>query len=159
RWIFWFLLGLAAIIKGGAGIGLVAVVALVSAVFERDAGRLRSLFDRSVLAFVLAGTTWYILASFHWGHRFVDEQILGENRRHIVGGGGISDKGAAVKPLAERLTYYLTHVLQLALPWSLLLPAALLAAWRGSPEMKGSKFFVVWLVAGLAFFTAARRKS
>lgn len=159
RWIFWFLLGLAAITKGGAGVGLVVAVALISAVLERDTSSLRSLLDRSILAFVVVGTTWYVLASLHWGHRFVDEQILGENLRHILGGGGISDRGAAVKPLTERLTYYLTHLLQLALPWSLLLPAALLAAWRGSPEMKGSKFFVVWLAAGLTFFTAARRKS
>jgi 4-amino-4-deoxy-L-arabinose transferase-like glycosyltransferase len=61
--------------------------------------------------------------------------------------------------VAERLTYYLRHLFPLALPWSALLPAALVAAWRKSPEMKGSRFFVVWLVAGLAFFTAVLRKS
>jgi 4-amino-4-deoxy-L-arabinose transferase-like glycosyltransferase len=159
RWLFWSLLGLAAVTKGGAGVGLVLVVMLASAVVERDASVLRAFADRSIIAFVAIGASWYALATLHWGHRFVDEQILGENIRRLVGGEGISDKGTSVKPLAERLTYYLWHLFPLALPWSALLPAALVAAWRGSPEMKGSRFFVVWLVAGLAFFTAVLRKS
>jgi 4-amino-4-deoxy-L-arabinose transferase-like glycosyltransferase len=159
RWLFWSLLGLAAITKGGAGVGLVVVAAIISAVLERDSTTLRSLADRSVLAFVVIGSSWYVVASLHWGYRFVDEQILGENFRHLIGYGGISDKGAGVKPLAERLTYYLKHLLPSGLPWSALLPAALFASWRKSTEMKNSRFLVVWLVAGLAFFTAPLRKS
>ncbi|MET0151737.1 MAG: glycosyltransferase family 39 protein [Candidatus Binatia bacterium] len=159
RWLFWSLLGLAAITKGAAGVGLVVIVILANAAAERDASMLRALADRAIIAFVVLGAGWYALATFHWGHRFVDEQILGENLRRLVGGEGISDKGASVKPLAERLTYYLRHLFPLALPWSVLLPAALFAACRGSAEMKGSRFFVVWLVAGLAFFTAVLRKS
>ncbi len=159
RWLFWSLLGLAAITKGGAGVGLVVIVTLASAAVERDTSVLRALVDRSILAFVAIGASWYALATLHWGYRFVDEQMLGENLRRLVGGAGISDKGASVTPLAERLTYYLRHLFPLALPWSVLLPAALVAAWRGSPEMKGSRFFVVWLVAGLTFFTAVLRKS
>jgi hypothetical protein len=159
RWLFWSLLGLAAITKGGAGVGLVVVAAIISAVLERDSTTLRSLADRSVLAFVVIGSGWYVVASLHWGYRFVDEQIVGENFRHLIGYGGISDKGAGVKPLAERLTYYLKHLLPSGLPWSALLPAALFASWRKSTEMKNSRFLVVWLVAGLAFFTAPLRKS
>lgn len=159
RWLFWSLLGLAAITKGGAGVGLVIVVAIVGAALERDSTTLRSLADRSVLAFLVIGSSWYVLASLHWGYRFVDEQILGENFRHLIGQGGLSDKGAGVRPLAERLTYYLKHLLPSGLPWSALLPAALFASWRKSSEMKNSRFFVVWLVAGLAFLTAPLRKS
>jgi 4-amino-4-deoxy-L-arabinose transferase-like glycosyltransferase len=159
RWLFWSLLGLAAMTKGGAGVGLVVIVALVSAALERDLTALRSLCDRSVAAFLLIGSSWYVVASLHWGYRFVDEQILGENFRHLIGLGGISDKGAGVRPLAERLTYYLKRLLPAALPWSMLLPTALFASWRTSPELKNSRFFVVWLVAGLAFFTAPLRKS
>ncbi len=159
RWLFWSLLGLAAITKGGAGVGLVVVVTLASAVVERDASVLRALADRSILAFVVLGGTWYALATLHWGYRFVDEQILGENLRRLMGGTGISDKGASAKPLAERLTYYLKHLPLVALPWSVLLPGALFSVWRGSPEMKGSRYFVVWLIAGLALFTAVLRKS
>jgi 4-amino-4-deoxy-L-arabinose transferase-like glycosyltransferase len=159
RWLFWSLLGLAAITKGGAGVGLVVIVTLASAAVERDARVLQALADRSIIAFVAIGASWYALATLHWGYRFVDEQILGENLLRLVGGTGISDKGEGVQPLAERLTYYLRRLFPLALPWSALLPAALVAAWRGSPEMKSSRFFVVWLVAGLAFFTAVLRKS
>jgi 4-amino-4-deoxy-L-arabinose transferase-like glycosyltransferase len=159
RWVFWSLLGLAAITKGGAGVGLVVVVTLVSAAVERDASTLRALADRSIIAFVVLGASWYVLATVHWGERFVDEQILGENLRRLIGGVGISDKGATVRPLTERLTYYPAHLFPLALPWSVLLPPALFATCRGSPEMRSSRFFAVWLVAGLAFFTAVPRKS
>src|SRR5262249_28444578 len=159
RWLFWSILGLALLAKGGAGLGLVVVVLVSSALVERDARRLRELFDPSIGALFLLGGSWYLVATLHWGSRFVDEQLVGENLHHLLGGGGISDKGSGKTPLVSHLVYYVAPLFLKMLPWSVLLPAALLAlrtAGRGTAPLP---FLCVWLVPGLTFFTLVSRKS
>jgi 4-amino-4-deoxy-L-arabinose transferase-like glycosyltransferase len=160
RWLFWTLLGVAALTKGGAGVGLVAVVLLAAAMLERDAGRLRALADPAAIAiFVIVGASWYALAARHWGTRFVDEQIVGENLHHLVGGGAVSDVGSGTTPLAEHLVYYVEHLPLHMFPWAFLLPFAFVERPRGEFDRASLRFFMVWLVAGFAFFTIVRRKS
>ena len=159
RWSFWSLLGLAALIKGGAGVGLVVVVIVAAAALERNRRLLTGLLDASIVAFLVIGGAWYVIATAHWGYRFVDEQIVGENLHHLFGGSGISDKGSGTTPLAEHLTYYLLHFFPHTAPWGLLVPLALLGVWRREPQTDRLRFFAVWLLAGLAFFTMVSRKS
>ncbi|MBI2962900.1 MAG: glycosyltransferase family 39 protein [Deltaproteobacteria bacterium] len=159
RGLFWSLLGLAAITKGGAGVGVVSAVVLAAALVERSADRLRALAGREAAVFAAIVAGWYGAASWHWGGRFVDEQLIGENLRHLLGGTGISDQGAATRPLAYHLGYYPRHLFSAMLPWSLLLPPALVGLWRDAERWRAERFFVVWLAAGLLFFTFASRKS
>jgi 4-amino-4-deoxy-L-arabinose transferase-like glycosyltransferase len=157
-WLFWFLLGLVAICKGGAGVGLVVVVLVVLACAERSTAKVRGLIGPAIGAFVVIVGAWYGLASFHWGARFVDEQIVGENLQHLIGGSGVSDQGTRTRSLFYHLGFYPRELFLTMLPWSLLLPAALLEWWKNQTLSK-SRFFVFWLLSGLAFFTVASRKS
>ena len=157
-WLFWFLLGLVAICKGGAGVGLVVVVLVALACAERSTAKVRGLIGPAIGAFVVVVGAWYGLASFHWGARFVDEQIVGENLRHLIGGGGVSDQGTRTRSLFYHLGFYPRELFSTMLPWSLLLPVALLEWWRNQTPSK-SRFFVFWVLSGLAFFTLASRKS
>jgi 4-amino-4-deoxy-L-arabinose transferase-like glycosyltransferase len=159
RWLFWSILGLALLTKGGAGLGLVAVVLVSAALVERDAARLRELFDPSIAALFILGGSWYVIATAHWGPRFVDEQLVGENLHHLWGGSGISDIGSGKMPLTAHLVYYAEPLFLKMLPWSVLLPGALLALRRPALGRPSPRFFAVWLVAGLAFFTLVSRKS
>jgi 4-amino-4-deoxy-L-arabinose transferase-like glycosyltransferase len=157
-WLFWFLLGLVAICKGGAGVGLVVAVLVGLACAERSTAKVRGLVGPSVGAFVVIVGAWYGLASLHWGARFVDEQIVGENLRHLVGGSGISDQGQGTRSLAYHLGFYPRELFLTTFPWGLLLPAALFECWRKRTP-SSSRFFVFWLLSGLVFFTLASRKS
>ena len=116
-------------------------------------------WNASILAFLVIGGAWYVIATVHWGYRFVDEQIVGENLHHLFGGSGISDKGSGTTPLPEHLTYYLLHFFPQTAPWGLLVPLALLGIWRREPQTDRLRLFAVWLLAGLAFFTMVSRKS
>jgi 4-amino-4-deoxy-L-arabinose transferase-like glycosyltransferase len=159
RWLFWSLLGLALLAKGGAGLGLVVAVLVSAALLERDARRLRRLLDPSIAALFVIGGSWYVIATAHWGWRFVDEQLVGENLHHLLGGSGISDSGSGKTSLATHLVYYAPSVFLKMFPWSVLLPGALLALRKPAPPQSPLRFFAVWLVAGLAFFTLVSRKS
>jgi hypothetical protein len=157
-WLFWGLLGLLAICKGGAGVGLVVVVVVTLALTERSTAIVRGLVGFPVLAFGLIVGTWYGLGSLHWGARFVDEQIVGENLQHLIGGTGISDQGSRTRPLAYHIGFYPRQLFLVTFPWGLLLPVALFAWWKNHTPV-GIRLFAVWLLGGLAFFTLASRKS
>jgi 4-amino-4-deoxy-L-arabinose transferase-like glycosyltransferase len=157
RWTFWSLLALAALVKGGAGVGLVVFVILAAALANRDPSLATRWIDRSMTAFFVIAAPWYLAATAHWGSRFVDEQIIGENLHHLFGGSGISDKGTGTTPLAVHATYYLLQFFPQTAPWGLLVPLALRDLWRG--EQRNLRFFAVWLVAGVVFFTFVSRKS
>jgi 4-amino-4-deoxy-L-arabinose transferase-like glycosyltransferase len=159
RWLVWSILGLTLLAKGGAGLGLVAVVLISSSLVERDARRLRELLDPSIGALFVLGGSWYLIATVHWGSRFVDEQLVGENLHHLLGGAGISDSGSGKTPIAAHLIYYIAPLFLKMAPWSVLIPSALLALRTPVSRQPSLRFFAVWLVAGLAFFTLVSRKS
>jgi 4-amino-4-deoxy-L-arabinose transferase-like glycosyltransferase len=152
RWLFWSLLGLAVLTKGGAGLGLVAFVIVSSSLVERDATQLRDLAHPSVAAFFLIGGSWYVMATAHWGARFVQEQVVGENLDHLLWRSGNTS-------LAKHLFYYAVPLFSRMLPWSLLLPGALLALRKARTGPSPARFFAIWLLAGIVFFTLVRRKS
>ncbi len=156
---FWTLLGLATICKGGAGAGLVIAVLLVEAVVERSLARIRSLLGIEALLFLAIPLAWYGAATVHWGRRFVDEQIVGENLNRLIGGEGISDKGRGTRSLLYHVTYYPVSLFAGTLPWSLALPAALLRGLRDRTADPRNRFLTIWIGAGLLFFTVVSRKS
>ena len=163
RWSFAALLGLAAVTKGGAGVGIVVAALAAAAIAERDLRRLRILVDPAMIAFVIVGGSWYALAAWHWGARFVDEQILGENLHHLagglVGGTAISDRNPGTRSLAYHLGHYPRNLFVTTLPWSLVLPLAFVELWRRRPMPADQRFFLAWIVGGVSFLTLASRKS
>jgi 4-amino-4-deoxy-L-arabinose transferase-like glycosyltransferase len=159
RWLFHALLGLATLAKGAAALGLVAFVLAADAALGRDSRKLRSLVDPSVIAFIVIGGGWYALAIAHWGQRFVEDNLLGENLRHFLGGG----IGSGRRITRNRWQPF-AHVIPLftgTFPWGLLLFPAAARWWRTPADASaaGERFLVAWLGSGFVFFSLAPRKS
>src|SRR5262249_4115390 len=57
------------------------------------------------------------------------------------------------------LVYYVAPLFLRMFPWSTLLPGSFLALRKTEPGRSPLRFFAVWLLAGLAFFTLVSRKS
>lgn len=158
RWLFFVLLGLAALAKASAAIGLIVVVVLAETTWTRRWSRLRSLVDPSLMAFLVIGGGWYALATWHWGSRFVDEQILGENLRHFFG--GLRGSHSTGTSRSDSLNH-LVNIFAVTIPWGFFLPWVLFGSPRspGNSRPSGFRFLVLWLFAGLLFFSLAARKS
>ena len=158
RWLFFVLLGLAALAKASAAVGLILVVVLAETTWTRRWSKLRSLVDPSVIAFLVIGGSWYALATWHWGSRFVDEQILGENLRHFFG--GVRGSHSTGSSHSDSLNH-LVNIFTVTMPWGFFLPLVLFGIPRspGNCRSSGFRFLVVWLFAGLFFFSLAARKS
>lgn len=158
RWLFFTLLGLAAIAKGAAGIGLVFVVVAVDTWLEGDRRRARALLHPAAIAFPVIGGFWYALGVGHWGDRFFLLHVVGENARHFFGSLVVDER--PVRGLLHHATHFV-NIFTGTLPWGFLLPFA----WRGSVGEPGSadeaeqRFLRRWLLAGFVFFTLATRKS
>ena len=159
RSAFAMMLGLAAITKGGAGVGIVVATLLGFALAERSARTLRIFVHPAIIVVFIVGGSWYALGALHWGRRFVDEQIVGENLHHLVGGTAISDRDPGTRPFAYHATYYAIQLVATMLPWSLLLPAAVVEAWRRRPIDRDTRFDLAWIAGGFALLTIAARKS
>jgi 4-amino-4-deoxy-L-arabinose transferase-like glycosyltransferase len=160
RAVFAVLLGLAAITKGGAGVGIVVATLLVFALAERSARPLQIFVDPAVvLVIVIVSGTWYTLGTWHWGRRFVDEQIVGENLHHLFGGTAISDRDPGTRSFAYHVTYYAIQLFATMLPWSFLLPAAVFEAWRRHANDRDALFDLAWIAGGFLLLTSAARKS
>ncbi len=158
RWIFYTLLGFATLAKAAVGPGLVLFVVLADALVERRLRALGRWLDSSVLAMVVIGSSWFAAAAAHWGARFIDQQILAENVRHLVTGPASGPGGT--RPLLHELLYF-GSLFRETLPWGLLVIPALFAYARRPAALRsrGERFLIVWIGAGLAFFTLAARKS
>ncbi|MGH7821676.1 MAG: glycosyltransferase family 39 protein, partial [Candidatus Binatia bacterium] len=156
RIAFFVLLGLATLTKGAAGLGLVVAVLAAEAAFGAGRRALRPLLHPAAVLAVVIGSSWYFLAAQHWGEAFVAQNLLGENLRHLVGGGFVSGE----RSFAFHLTHF-RNVVTGTLPWGLFLPAAIVAAWRlpAGERRDAAMRLVRWLGAGLLFFTVAARKS
>ncbi|MGH7897635.1 MAG: ArnT family glycosyltransferase, partial [Candidatus Binatia bacterium] len=161
RWLFYTFLGLVALSKGGAGVGLVGAVIVADTLATRRLDSVRSLLDPALLAFFVVGGSWYALGTWHWGDRFVDEQLIGENLNHLIGGAAVSDLGKGYRSVGYHLSYHGFYIFLVMLPWGFLLPLAMLEVWRSrrSPDAARLGFFAVWVLAGLFFFSLAARKS
>ncbi|MGH7805154.1 MAG: ArnT family glycosyltransferase, partial [Candidatus Binatia bacterium] len=153
RWLFWGLLGFAALAKGAAGVGMVAVVLAVDA--WRDRERARSLVDPAIVAFLGIGFFWYVLGALHWGDRFLVKHVLGENFRHFFGSLVVEEK--PVRGLLHHLSHFL-NVFTGTVPWGFLLPFAFLERRPGA-DRRARAALRRWLLAGFVFFTLATRKS
>jgi 4-amino-4-deoxy-L-arabinose transferase-like glycosyltransferase len=149
RWLFFSLLGLAALAKGAAGVGVVAVVVAVDAWWDRQ--RARSLVDPAILAFFVIGAFWYALGGMHWGERFVLKHVVGENFRHFFGTLVVDEK--PVRSLLHHLSHFV-NVFTGTAPWGFLLPFALTDRGTRAPTNLRR-----WFFAGFVFFTLATRKS
>ena len=140
-------LALAMLAKGPVGPGLVGLTALAFAACERRfrpvLGLVRPL---PVLVFLALAGGWYGLAYAHRGMDFVAKQVLSENGEALLGGTRFPYRS----PL-----YYVGPLAVEGLPWTLLVPWAAVAAWRGTEPRR---YALVWATTVWLFFSLAPLK-
>ncbi len=144
---FWSAAALATLAKGPVGLAVPLGIALVTLAVDR---KLRRWLDFAPLsgpmAFVAIAGLWAMAASL-WGG---DYSLWGAFREHVV------DRAIHGMHHEQPFWYYLEVLPAVMIPWSFLLPGALLYAWR---RRQGHDRFL--LVAGLfvvVFFSVPTEK-
>jgi 4-amino-4-deoxy-L-arabinose transferase-like glycosyltransferase len=134
------LLGVAALAKGLVPLALAAPLALRIGWF-RDLLR-----PRVLLPFIAVAAPWYVLVYARNGWGFIDEFFL---KHHF----GRFASGALQH--VQPWYFYLPMIPLLLLPW---MPLTALAAARGGWRDPRRRFLAVWVLFGLAMFSASTNK-
>lgn len=146
--LFWLAAALAVLDKGPVGVLLPLGIALLVLATDRDLGRWRSFAPLAgpYLFCVIVGV-WVVLATAGGGGEY---SVWGALREHFVERGlyGLHH---------ERPVWYFAKVLPPnLLPWTALLPGALVLAWRRRD--RGDRFLLVATLFVLLFFTLSTEK-
>jgi 4-amino-4-deoxy-L-arabinose transferase-like glycosyltransferase len=154
-------LGLAALAKGPVAPALAAITGVVFLARRGDLGRVRALARADFLLPVgLLGGAWYAVALAGWGTRFAGEHLLGRYLGNLVGGGlafGVNPDYTAL----YHIGFYPVHLLLATLPWTPLLVAALVVAWRDPDRRRDPRLELaqVWMAAVVLVFGLAAFKA
>ncbi len=140
-------LALAMLAKGPVGPGLVGLTALALAARERRLGPVLGLVrPLPVLIFLVLAGGWYGLAVYHRGWDFVAKQILSENGEALLGGARFPHRS---------VLFYVPRLFAGGLPWTLLLPWAIVRGWQGP---LARRYCVLWAMVVFTFFSLAPLK-
>jgi 4-amino-4-deoxy-L-arabinose transferase-like glycosyltransferase len=151
----WLLLGaassaVATLIKGPVGFLVPgAVLAVFHLVERRPRALRRMLAPANLLLFLAIVLPWF--AALVYAHpEFVHYGLVEETlRRYLTTG----------FRRTEPVYYYGPILLLVLYPWSLLLPEAVVAAWRNRARWtRSDRFFVVWAVVVTLFFSTSQSK-
>ncbi len=146
--LFWGAAGLAVLAKGPVGLLLPLGVALVTLAFDRDLGRWRNFAPvAGPLVFLAVAGLWATAASI-WGEGY---SVWGALQEHFV------DRAVSGMHHAQPVWYYLKVLPYALLPWSFLLPGALLLGWRRRRHAD-DRLLLVWALFVVLFFTISTEK-
>ena len=136
--VFWAAAALAVLAKGPVGLLLPLGVALVTLALDRDLGLWRRFapFSGPLLFLFLAGLD--------------DDLHVGEVRYGV-------ERGLHGMHHAQPFWYYLEVLPYALLPWSFLLPGALLLAWRRRRD-PADRFLLAWALFIVLFFSVSTEK-
>lgn len=147
--------GLGVLTKGPVAAALPAIVLIAYLAYHRELGRIRSMMLPVGTLIVLAIVApWYVSLYRENGWEPIRTFFVGENLERFT-----SQLGMSRGPL-----FYLPVVFSDGLPWSLLLPAAMWAWWRGRREVTSDPtsrirtLLVFWIVAIVGFFSLSSTK-
>jgi 4-amino-4-deoxy-L-arabinose transferase-like glycosyltransferase len=146
--VAWLCMALATLAKGPIGLLLPLLVVGVHSAASRSMGPLRKAFSPAGIAvFGLVAGPWYALVTLDQGRAFLDTFLLNHNLARFT---------STVHHHPGPVLYYLPVLLVGVFPWSgLVLPAMA----RLRPLGRGADLFaLVWLLAPLAFLSAAGSK-
>jgi 4-amino-4-deoxy-L-arabinose transferase-like glycosyltransferase len=151
--------GLAVLDKGPVAPAIFVVAFGLFLLWQRDLRRVAGFFTvPGVLAFLVLGLGWYVLAYAGWGQRFVDEHLIGRYVRNLAGG---MAKGEAYSPKSiwYHATFYPLHIWAIVLPWTPFLIAALWRLWqRNGLRDPRARLLLCWAIAPVIVFTPAEWK-
>lgn len=151
--------GLACLAKGPYGLVFPLAVGLPYLALTRRFDRLRGVpWGPGMLLALAVGGSWYVAEIALWGQEFVSQVLgyyfIGRFTTQVLRQGG-------------PFWFYVPVLLVGWFPWSLLLPAALAAAWKrwrasargeGDPEADALALLVVWIVLTFVGLSVARTK-
>jgi len=146
--IFWAAGALAVLAKGPVGLLLPLGIALVTLAFDRELGDWRRFAPLSgPLAFALICGAWVAAATL-WGP--ADYSVWGALKEHFV------DRGLHGMHHTQPWWYYAKVLPPQLLPWTFLVPGALVMAWRRRDRM--DRFLLVTVIFVVLFFSISTEK-
>lgn len=146
--LFWLAAALAVLAKGPVGMLLPLGVALVTLVVDRRLRDWRRFAPWSGPAlFVVVVASWMALATIGGGGEY---SVWGAFREHVL------DRAVHGMHHAQPFWYYAETLPVRLLPWSFLLPGALLLAWRRRDA--ADRFLLVFGVFVVVFFSISTEK-
>ncbi len=146
--IFWAASALAVLAKGPVGLLLPLGIALVTLAFDREIGRWRAFAPFSgPLVFALICGAWVAAATL-WGPP--EYSVWGALKEHFV------DRGIHGMHHAQPWWYYAEVLPLQLLPWSFLVPGALVLAWRRRD--RSDRFLLVTVIFIVLFFSISTEK-
>ncbi len=146
--IFWASAACAVLAKGPVGLLLPLGVALATLAVDREIARWRGFAPLSgPLAFALICGAW-VVATMLWGP--AEYSVWGALKEHFV------DRGIHGMHHAQPWWYYAKVLPPQLLPWTFLVPGALVLAWRRRDRM--DRFLLVTVVFIVLFFSISTEK-
>ena len=148
--LFWGVAGLAVLAKGPVGLLLPLGIVIAVLAVERDLGALRRfapLVGPSV--FILVTGAWALAATL-WGP--AEYSVIGALREHFV------ERGMHGMHHVRPFWYYAERLPLSLLPWTGLLPGALVVAWRNRRLSTGVRLALVAAVFVVVFFSISTEK-
>ncbi len=148
--LFWVAAGLAVLAKGPVGLLIPLGIVVTVLAVERDLGALRRFAPLAgPLVFVLVTGAWALAATL-WGP--VDYSVIGALREHFV------ERGMHGMHHVRPFWYYAERLPLSLLPWTGLLPGALVLAWRSRKASVGLRFSLAAAVFVVVFFSISTEK-
>jgi 4-amino-4-deoxy-L-arabinose transferase-like glycosyltransferase len=148
--LFWCAAALAVLAKGPVGLLLPLGIVILFLAVERDLGSWRSFAPLlGPLVFVLVAGSWAVATSL-WGP--ADYSVIGALREHFV------ERGMHGMHHAQPFWYYTERLPLSLLPWTGLLPGALVVAWRNRRSSTGLRLSLVAAVFVVVFFSISTEK-
>jgi 4-amino-4-deoxy-L-arabinose transferase-like glycosyltransferase len=146
--VFWAAGALAVLAKGPVGLLLPLGVALVTLVADREIGKWRRFAPLAgPLLFAAICGTW-VVATMLWGP--AEYSVWGALKEHFI------DRGIHGMHHAQPWWYYAKVLPPQLLPWTFLVPGALVLAWRRRDRM--DRFLLVTVVFVVLFFSISTEK-
>jgi 4-amino-4-deoxy-L-arabinose transferase-like glycosyltransferase len=142
--------------KGPVGLALPLLLVIALTLVDRRLRFVRSLrLIRGLVAVLVAGSAWYLLAFFAGGQAFFAKQILTENLWRFLGGSGFTEghRHSAV--------YLLAALAAGLLPWTVLMPSVLFGLWRKRRTLSRRDpqlALLIWSAVVFGFYAVAESK-
>jgi 4-amino-4-deoxy-L-arabinose transferase-like glycosyltransferase len=147
-WVFWGAAALAVLAKGPVGLLLPLGIALVTLAVDREVGRWRDFAPLTgPLLFVVLCGSW-VVATMLWGP--AEYSVWGALKEHFV------DRGLHGMHHAQPWWYYAKVLPPQLLPWTFLVPGALMLAWRRRDSH--DRFLLVAVIFIVLFFSISTEK-
>jgi 4-amino-4-deoxy-L-arabinose transferase-like glycosyltransferase len=148
--VFWTAAGLAVLAKGPVGMLLPLGIAVVVLAVERDLGGFRRFAPvAGPMAFATVTGAWAVAATL-WGP--ADYSVVGALREHFL------ERGMHGMHHVRPFWYYAERLPLSLLPWTGLLPGALVLAWKQRRKTAGLRFSFVAAVFVVVFFSISTEK-